>query len=108
MQLRAIEQAWYDVDRLLRRGADPNRQFDLSRNDGKDHSLLHRAIEACEWRTVKNLIQFHADLNKPEPVCSETPLQMLIDLNRTDLIDEASQITMKRLKNVLKRFNWFE
>jgi ankyrin repeat protein len=89
LQMRAEEQAWGDVERLLQRGADPNRQFYVDRVDGMDRSMLHRALESCQWKTAKLLIQFHADINKPEPFTSQTPVQMLIDMNRSDLVDEA-------------------
>ena len=68
------------VEGIVRLGGD---QFPL---DDDGCSVLHHASGGNRWKCTKTLIQFHGNINQPDPR-GQTPLQNLIEHRQTELID---------------------
>ena len=68
------------VEGIVRLGGD---QFPL---DDNGCSVLHYASGGNRWKCTKTLIQFHGNINQPDPR-GQTPLQNLIEHKQAELID---------------------
>ena len=74
---------WEAVKALTKRGAYPS----LLHCGGE--SVLHMAIRAEQWDTVKLLIQYHGDIHQLDTRYGETPLQMLITACQGEIIEQT-------------------
>jgi hypothetical protein len=82
LKTAAKNRDWEAVEELVCRDGD---QSEL---DNQGQSVLHRAIEAEQWHTVKLLIQYHGNLDLANSQ-SVTPLGMLIEKRCGEIIDLA-------------------
>ncbi|KAK7093497.1 hypothetical protein V1264_007238 [Littorina saxatilis] len=90
---------WTGVVKLVEQGADQNIP------DSEGYILLHRVVRKRETVTdlfrspVKLLIEFHGDINRPDPEGS-TAWEYLVAQNNTKIIDTAlmwSQVDTKKV-----------